>query len=234
MKGNKTEGSRRVPPFVGEQGLSRLVSKARNEYTKEVLTGRKSYARFCKDMLASVAYHDAKDAWSRNEHNRNLCAITDMLTMHRQLVETYFSRETFSENDIVDMVDRFNKIETDHPKRNASPGVPASPETASAVECGSRTIKKLEDQVISLIVHCANEAELFYGNVTPQHFDAYYSGNPLTPLRSRKNTELVVLFSILENEELIERSWQHVIDRDGLVLFLQQRIAVQTGNVIHT
>ena len=115
MKGRKTNGGHRVPPYVGEQGLSRLVSKARSEYQEEVLTGRKSYRRYCNDLLASIVHHDATDAWSRNEHDKNLRAVTDLLTLHHHLVEDYFGRAAFPASDYQELMERFNKEDSPNP-----------------------------------------------------------------------------------------------------------------------
>ena len=220
MKGRKTNGGHRVPPYVGEQGLSRLVSKARNEYQEEVLTGRKSYRRYCNDLLASIVHHDATDAWSRNEHDKNLRAVTDLLTLHRHLVEYYFGRAAFSAGDYQELMERFNKEDSPNPLPTAVAAA-AMPNTSPGERPAVKRICadiRLGDQVISLIVHCANEAELFSDVLTREHFEAYYNGEPLTALRARKNTHVVLFFKMLEDNGLIQRNWQHIIANEKLVV----------------
>lgn len=212
MKGRKTENLHEVSPFIGEQGLARLVSRARNEYRKEVLTGCKSYHRFCSDLLASVVYHDAKDAWSKNEHNRNLRIVTELLLKRRPLVDHYFSKTEFSEADFHLMMADFNKEETAS-EESTNTAKPANPPKADPKHYHTR----MGEDTISFIVQCANEAELFMEQLTTAHFTQFYAGQPLPPLTSANNENLVLFFKTLENEGLIRHNWQHIIDKHKLV-----------------
>lgn len=72
-------GAGKTPAQTGEQGLFRLVYQAHEVYKAEVLTHRKCYRRFMLDFIHSTQYHDATDAWSKNEHQKNYCIVSELL-----------------------------------------------------------------------------------------------------------------------------------------------------------
>lgn len=211
MKGRKSENQVKVSPFIGEQGLARLVRQARIEYQKEVLAGRKTYHRFSSDFLASIIYHDSTDAWSKNEHNRNIQAASELLLKNKPLIDFYFNMEELSEDSLHDLIRNFNKGQM--PSKECSDTSEANlPKTDK-----KSGVTKINDNTISFIVQCANEAELFLERLSKEHFVAYYEGHPLPPLTSANNEKVVLFFKILENEGLIRHNWQHIIDRDKLI-----------------
>ena len=67
------------PAQTGTQGLFRLVKQAHETYKAEVSTLQKSYKRYALDFIHSNQFHDEKDAWSKNEHQKNYYTITDLL-----------------------------------------------------------------------------------------------------------------------------------------------------------
>ena len=71
-------GAGKTPAQTGEQGLFRLVYQAHEVYKAEVLTHRKCYRRFMLDFIHSTQYHDATDAWSKNEHQKNYCIVSEL------------------------------------------------------------------------------------------------------------------------------------------------------------
>lgn len=90
-------GSRWTPAQTGKQGLFRLVRQAHETYKAEVLTRQKSYRRYALDFIHSKRFHDAKDAWSKNEHLKNYHTVADILREHEELVCRYFRRNVISE-----------------------------------------------------------------------------------------------------------------------------------------
>ena len=90
-------GAGKTPAQTGEQGLFRLVYQAHEVYKAEVLTHRKCYRRFMLDFIHSTQYHDATDAWSKNEHQKNYCIVSELLENHEKLVCQYFSQSTLDE-----------------------------------------------------------------------------------------------------------------------------------------
>lgn len=199
-----------MSPYIGEQGLARLVSQARIEYRKEVLTGQKTYHRYCCDLLASITYHDSKDAWSKNEHNRNIQAVSELLLKHKPLVDFYFNKEDLSEDNLHDLIRNFNMGKM--PFKEENTGNVELPDTVR-----KSNLTKMSDYTISFIVQCANEADLFLEHLSAEHFTAYYEGHPLSPLTSANNEKIVLFFKTLESEGIIRHNWQHIIDRDRLI-----------------
>ena len=78
-------GAEPTPAQTGEKGLFRLVKQAHETYSSEVLTRKKSYRRFVLDFIHSKQYHDATDAWSKNEHQKNYCIVSELLENHEKL-----------------------------------------------------------------------------------------------------------------------------------------------------
>ena len=56
----------------------------------EVVNQNKRYLRFAEDFINSHKFHDAKDARSKNEHEKNLGIIKALLFGNRKIVEKYF------------------------------------------------------------------------------------------------------------------------------------------------
>ena len=52
------------------------------------------------DFIHSTQYHDATDAWSKNEHQKNYCIVSELLENHEKLVCQYFSQSTLDETQI--------------------------------------------------------------------------------------------------------------------------------------
>lgn len=171
-------------------------------------------------MLSSVLYHDARDAWSKNEHRRNVQIIKELLYYHKQMLIEFIGRDSISKEDIHELLHRFNKID-----------VPLTailefllPVSGIATDCrdevreGSVNRIPLNDEVINLIVQCANEAHLFKELISVEHFTAYYSGKPLPAPRAAKNTNVVYFFSFLASRGLIQHNWQQIISEQKLII----------------
>ena len=99
--------SRWTPAQTGTQGLFRLVKQAHETYKAEVSTLQKSYKRYALDFIHSNQFHDEKDAWSKNEHQKNYYTITDLLREHEKLVCKYFNRNKLDDAEIADLLNEF-------------------------------------------------------------------------------------------------------------------------------
>ena len=93
-------GIQGTPAQTGKEGLFRLVKQAQVSYKGEVVTREKSYRRYVLDFIHSKQFHDASDAWSKNEHQKNYYTVVDLLRNHEKLVRRYFEQETFEEINI--------------------------------------------------------------------------------------------------------------------------------------
>lgn len=104
------------------------------------------------------------------------------------------------------MMTDFNKEETASVE-STNTSQPANPPKADHKHYHTR----MGEDTISFIVQCANEAELFMEPLTTAHFTQFYAGQPLPPLTSANNENLVLFFKTLENEGFIRHNWQYIM-----------------------
>ena len=100
-------GFQGTPAQTGKEGLFRLVEQAQVSYKEEVATRQKSYRRYVLDFIHSKRFHDATDAWSKNEHQKNYHTVVDLLKNHEKLVRRYFDQETFDGIGVSMLLDDF-------------------------------------------------------------------------------------------------------------------------------
>ena len=215
---NDTQEVRIIRPYVGNDGLVRLVSEIRELYVYEVVTLGKTYARYISDLLSFINFHDSTDAYSKNWHTRNVQILTVLLRQHKAFVKHYFTQDKFSDETVREMLVRFNHGDVSVPQSGTDQSPSTSPNTADQNSGGASSRHHIPSAIVSLIVHCANEANLFFGDVTPEHFDAYYAGTLQHPLQARRNVEVVEFFSYLADRELVLPNWQHIIDKEKLIV----------------
>ena len=64
-----------------------LLNEAYDLYQVEVVNQGKLYQRYADDFVYSHEFHDAIDAWSKNEHQKNYRILDSLLTNRRDLVD---------------------------------------------------------------------------------------------------------------------------------------------------
>ena len=141
--------SRWTPAQTGTQGLFRLVKQAHETYKAEVSTLQKSYKRYALDFIHSNQFHDEKDAWSKNEHQKNYYTITDLLREHEKLVCKYFNRNKLDDAEIADLLNEFYvsdlpktiPIETGHEDRDRTKPIPSN-NTIESVQIGRASCRE--------------------------------------------------------------------------------------------
>ena len=205
-------GSRWTPAQTGTQGLFRLVKQAHEIYKAEVAARQKSYKRYALDFIHSNRFHDARDAWSKNEHQKNYYTVADLLMEHEKLVCKYFNREQFDDVAIADLLDEFYASDMPappgHEDRERSKPFPSN----TAIEY------KLDRHTIDLIVQLANEVGLFKERLEADDVIVRYATDTLQPVTSRNNTRLVILRDKLASHGIIPYHWQAVIAKKRLVV----------------
>lgn len=208
-------GAGKTPAQTGEQGLFRLVYQAHEVYKAEVLTHRKCYRRFMLDFIHSTQYHDATDAWSKNEHQKNYCIVSELLENHEKLVCQYFSQSTLDETQIKKLLDTFNTSEHlqtksriqsfQNSRQSEQPPLPDSYEPL------------IDKDTIGLIVQLVNEVGLFIEQLDVNDVITRYERAMLNPVTSKNNTRLVLLLDKLAMHDIIPYDWQSVIAKKQLV-----------------
>ena len=104
-----------------------MVEQAQKSYKDEVTTRQKSYRRYVLDFTYSHRFHDANDAWSKNEHLKNYHTVIELLRKHEILIRKHFDHDLLDENGIIKLLNEFYAIdlsESATESDNSSPGNP--------------------------------------------------------------------------------------------------------------
>lgn len=192
-----------------------MINQAHETYSAEVLTRKKSYRRFVLDFIHSKQYHDATDAWSKNEHQKNYHIVSELLKNHEKLVCQYFNHAILDEAQIEKMLDTFNTFEYHHTAFQE-----LSPEDScqSKLDTSPVPYKPLIDNdTIGLIAQLVNEVNLFTEKLDIEDVITRYEKNILNPVTSRNNTRLVLLLDKLSIHGIIPYNWQSVIAKKRLI-----------------
>lgn len=153
-----------VHPYVGIDGLIRLVSTAREVYNKEVVIQKKTYHRYSNDLLSSINYHDALDAYSKNEHAKNVQILTELLLKHQTFVKHYFVCDKFSDETVREMLQRFNQGDVSVPPIGTGQSPSTSSNTAEQNSGGISSRHHIPSDIVSLIVHWPMRLICFWRN----------------------------------------------------------------------
>lgn len=204
-----------TPAQTGKEGLFRLVEQAHKSYKDEVTTQQKSYRRYVLDFTHSHRFHDANDAWSKNEHLKNYHTVIELLGKHEILIRKHFDHDLLDENGIIKLLNEFYAIdlsESTTESDNSSPGNP--------IQTNQNTnIKPLLDRhTLDLIVQLANEVCLFKEVLDADNVAICYAADTLQTVTSRNNSKLVLLLDKLASHDVITYNWQSVIAQKHLVI----------------
>jgi len=199
-----------TPAQTGKEGLFRLVEQAQKSYKDEVTTRQKSYRRYVLDFTHSHRFHDAIDAWSKNEHLKNYHTVIELLRKHEILIRKHFDHDLLDENGIIKLLNEFYAIdlsESTTESDNSSPG--------NHIQTIQNTnIKPLLDRyTLDLIVQLANEVCLFKEVLDVDNVAICYAADRLQTVTSRNNSKLVLLLDKLaSHDEEITDPTRYVIN----------------------
>lgn len=148
-KPHKSVGNERDELFA-------LLKEASFTYRKEVIGESKLYELYVEDFLNGHYYSDHRDAAGKNRHRKNIGILRGILTKRKDLVELFFSNILFAPNRMDELLRLFNTTKASSGLKE-EPDKPRPETNLPALSLGSF----LNDNQLSLIAHCANEAQLF-------------------------------------------------------------------------
>lgn len=191
-----------------------LYKTAHELYQFEVIGYGKLYNRYISDFLNSHMYTDRVDAIGLNEHNKNFHIMEELLTTRKDLVHKYFAKEKLCDSDYSIMHYEFN---------TAQPSLNSEVSIISGSFPNILTFKPdfqcyFNSAQMSHITHIVNEAHLFSPNVSEAEVKALFSCSLNHPFKSACNRRVAFFFDALCERKLITTRWQHVIDKNGLIL----------------
>ena len=180
-----------------------LLHEAYDLYQVEVVNQGKLYQRYADDFVYSHEFHDAIDAWSKNEHQKNYRILDSLLTNRRDLVENYFNKSKISETELREMLTLFN---TTLPSSNTFVARKKVRETSDLNLCSC-----LDNDDLSILARCCNEAQIFSEVINTNDLLSLLDGKLSMPLHSRNNRLVAFFFDQLSIYNLIIRNWQNVL-----------------------
>ena len=182
-------------------------------YKSEVVTGGKLYKLFAEDFLNSHHHTDRRDAAGLNEHRKNLGILKGILFTRKDLLMRFSEVDTPDDATLKDLLHLYYTTE-------APPGQEAGAAVSStAVQNHSLSLGCcLDDDQLSLIADCANEARVFVEVLDASILRSLLDGKLLVPLRSRNNRMLAYLFDQLCRHGLILPRWQNLLEQAGSIL----------------
>lgn len=205
-----------------------MLYKAAHElYQSEVVKCGKLYNRYVSDFLNSHTYTDRVNAAGMNEHKKNFHIMEEFLTIRKDLVHRYFTKEKLYDSDYSIMHHEFNTIppSSDSKVSIVSGSLPVAFTSKPDFQCYFNSVK------ISLITHIANETHLFSPNVSETEVKALFSCSLEYPLKSACNRRVAFFFDTLCEHKLITTRWQHVIDKNELILSSAKNLPLNSSKL---
>lgn len=183
-------------------------------YQSEVIGDGKLYNRYVSDFLNSHTYTDRVDAAGMNEHKKNFHIMEELLTVRQDLVQRYFAKKNLHYSDFLVIHREFNTTQQ-LPNSEESIALGSSPARSASnpdFQCYFNSVQ------ISLITNIANQVHLFSPDVSETEVKALFACCLEHPLKSACNRRVAFFFDALCEYKLISTRWQHVIDKNGLIL----------------
>ena len=193
-----------------EGELWMLYRMAHELYLSEVIGAGKLYKRYVNDFLNSHTYTDRADAAGRNEHKKNFHIMEEVLTLREDLVRKYFGESVFCNPDYSIMHREFNT--TPHPSGSEAESSPLQTVARPDFQCCFTPVQ------IELLTRSVNAVRLFVPDVSEAEVEALFDCRLEEPLKSACNRKVAFFFDALCELKLISTKWQHVIDKNRLIL----------------
>lgn len=199
---------------VTQNELNVLLREVLSSYKTEVLEGGKLHHLFAKDFLNSHHHTDRRDTKGMNEHRKNLGILESILATREDLLRLFSVEDKPDSGKLESLLHLYYTT-------NPPPRGQAALASESDGELPPRPLSlgcSLNDDQMSLIAHCVNEARLFEEVVDIPMLRSLLEGKLSTPLHSRNNRLLAFFFDQLCQHRLILSRWQHLLEQAGSIL----------------
>ena len=182
-------------------------------YQSEVLTGKKLYKLFALDFLNSHHHTDRRDAAGLNEHRKNLGILKGILFTRKDLLVRFSEMDSPDDALLKDLLHLYYTTE--------APPLGQEADVTSSTSKQNHSLSLgccLDDDQLSLIADCANEARVFVEVIDAPMLRSLLEGKLTVPLTSRNNRMLAYLFDQLCRHGLILPRWQNLLEQAGSIL----------------
>ena len=218
-KPHKSVGNERDELFA-------LLKEASFTYRKEVIGESKLYELYVEDFLNGHYYSDHRDAAGKNRHWKNIGILRGILTKRKDLVEQFFSNILFAPNRMDELLRLFNTTKASSGLKE-EPDKPRPETNLPALSLGSF----LNDNQLSLIAHCANEAQLFTTPVNAGILRSLLEGTLHQPLKSANNRLVAFFFRPVMSPPSHSRTLGTSVGTGRFHIGFQRRPSAQTRPV---
>ena len=178
--------------------LWRLYRAAYEQYQSEILNDGKDYSRYVNDF---IYYHLPCSCFREADirlHVKHVFALKELLEERRDLVDAFFSQESFEEKEFLLMDDLFNKGKSlDEPE--------------------PVYLAHFSDNQIHIITDFVSSTSLFKSEVTENDIKDLFECKLSVPLQARVNRQVAIFFGKLRDHGLLPYSWQMIMESHKLV-----------------
>ena len=182
-------------------------------YQSEVVTGGKLYKLFAMDFLNSHHHIDRRDAAGLNEHQKNLGILRRILFTRKDLLVRFSEAGTPDDATLKDLLHLYYTTEAPPGQEaGAAVSVPSKQNHSLSLGCC------LDDDQLSLIADCANEARVFVEVLDASILRSLLEGTLHQPLKSANNRLVAFFFDRLCHHRLILGRWEHLLEQAGSIL----------------
>ena len=181
-----------------ENELWQLYRAAYEQYQSEIRNGEKSYSRFVNDVFSYHLPCMYMDEEAVRLHVMRVFALKELLEDRSDLVEAFFTKDSFKEEDFLMMDRLFNKgIKLNEPE--------------------PVFLAHFNDVQIHLIREFAKEASLFQPVASEEDIKNLFECKLSHPLQATVNRHVALFFGKLRDQGLLPHSWQKIMEDNKLV-----------------
>lgn len=199
---------------VFQSDLNSLLREVLTSYKAEVAAGGKLYKLFAMDFLNSHHHTDRRDAAGLNEHRKNLGILRGILFTRKDLLMRFSEVNTPDDDLMKELLHLYYTTEAPPLMREAAGTVSSAAKQNRSLSLGCC----LDNDQLSLIADCANEARMFVEELDASMLRSLLEGKLIVPLRSRNNRMLAYFLDQLCRHGLILPRWQNLLEQAGSIL----------------
>ena len=189
--------TKKVENELPQNELWQLYRAAYEQYQSVIIKGEKSYSRYVNDF---IYYHlpctSIREADIRL-HVMHLFALKELLEERPDLVDAFFSKDKFEEEDYQQMLHLFN--------------------TGKGIEPKSEFLAHFSHEQLARITEFVTASSLFRNEVTEEIMRDLFECRIQRPLQANSNRNVALFFGALREHGLLPFQWQMILERNRLL-----------------
>ena len=170
---------------------------ALEQYKSEINNGEKAYSRFIYDFLYYNIPVSGMSEADMSTHFLHVCEDVELLEERRDLVDAFFSKDKFEEEDYQQMLHLFN--------------------TGKGIEPKSEFLAHFSHEQLARITEFVTASSLFRNEVTEEIMRDLFECRLQRPLQANSNRNVALFFGALREHGLLPFQWQMILERNTLL-----------------